>query len=220
MYLNITKRFVVVWSSILIVFTCMVVFVVFKTNEITYGKNILDDGVLNISSYYAEYEMTVVSNKNINTYFMKEWYKKGVGGRLEYLDYMGNTTRVISNKTSCYMSNSNNKAEMIVDNRGSENFLILATYSNIFNKNITCSCVRNIYEKDNETNVIYSVCNKENCMQSDGLKRMGITGFELNIKDNIPISYMVYMENKKEYACIVYNKFNVNTQILDEMFNT
>jgi len=221
MYVNIKKKSIIIWSFCLLILVIIIAFLYIKIDNVKFGKKIiLDSNVLNISSFYAEYDATVISNKNINTYFVKEWYKEGVGGKIEYLDYMGNIVSIISTPSYIYINNSNNKANISTNNIYIEdNVLSLSTYINVFNKNITCACSKNIYEKDGEINIIYDVCNKEDCMQSSSIKHMDVDLFELNIKANIPITYTVYTGNKKEYACIVYNKFEVNTLIDDNIFS-
>jgi len=221
MYMNMTRKCIVIWSFCILILVLLITVIAFKVNIITLGKRvILDDGDINISSYYAEYDATVISNKNTNTYLVKEWYKEGVGSKIEYFDYMDNIVTVINTPLGLYIGNNGNKSDMLNENvYERENVLSLATYLNIFNGDITCSCKKSVYKKNEEINLIYSVCNKDNCMQSNNLKHMGITNFDLNIKDNIPITYTVYTENKKEYACVVYSKFDVNILLEDEIFN-
>lgn len=221
MYINLKGKHILIWSIILILIILSIVFLSLKTNEITYGKKlIIEDNMINITNYYAEYDTTVVSNKNINTYSVKEWYKEGVGSRIEYLDYIGNVITVITNLNDCYISNAGNKAYILTENiYGTNNVLSLATYINIFNKEITCDCIKNIYEKEGKINLVFDVCNKENCMQNVGIKRLGITSFELIVTDNIPTIYTVYTGNKKEYASIVYNKFDTNMSVEDGVFS-
>lgn len=221
MYLNIKRKTFVIWSICLLFLCIGIILISSKIDEISFGKKIvLNENTLNLSSYYAEYDVTVISNKNTNTYSVKEWYKENLGSKIEYLDYMENIVSVVTNPTSLYISNNGNKASILTDNIYTlENVLSLATYINIFNKDITCGCTKDVYQKDSEINIIYSVCGKENCMQSVNLKHMAVTSFELNIKDNVPITYTVYTENKKEYVCIVYNKFETNIVIDDNIFS-
>ena len=151
---------------------------------------------------------------------VKEWYKEGIGAKLEYLDYMENIVSLISTPSLIYITNSGNKASLITDNTYSfGNMLSLATYIDIFNKEPICSCTKSVYDKNGEIACIYSFCNKDNCMQNERLKYMGITSIEMNIKDNKVVTATVYTENKKEYICIVYNKFETNILIEDNVFN-
>lgn len=221
MYINIRRRHIVIWTIVIIFLAGMIFFLVNITNKITNGKKIIvDKRNLNISSYFAEYDLTVISNKNKNTYFIKEWYKENVGSRIDYLDYMKNTVSIINTHSSCYISNSGNKAYNLTENTyDPENVISLATFINILKMDIGCSCSRNLYDKNGKITISYEICNKENCMQSDELKHMGITTMELLLEENKPSIYTIYTGNKQEYACIVYNKFGTNIFIDDNIFN-
>lgn len=221
MYISLKYKFVIAWTFILLLGICIIVMLTFKINKLTYGKKlILDDNIINITTYYTEYDVTVVSNKNVNTYFVKEWYKENIGSRIEYLDYMKNVVSVITTSSECYISNAANKAYILTKNiYGINNILSLATYINIFNSNITCNCSKNIYRKNEEINIVFNVCNKDNCILSEHIRHLGVTSFELMVIYNMPTIYTIYTGNKKEYASIVYNKFDTNILIEDSIFD-
>lgn len=220
MYININKKSIIIWSMCLFILVIIIIYFSFMINKIKYGnKIVLENNKINLTNYYTEYDVTVVSNKNINTYFVKEWYKEGVGIKSEYLDYTGNTYTVINTPTAINISSTNNKAQILIYNTyEKDNVLSLTTYINIFNKDIICNCTKNIYEKTGEINIHYSICGNEKCMQTKGIKEMGITGFELNVKGNTPITYMVYTGNEQPYASILYSKFESNIVIDDGLF--
>ena len=118
------------------------------------------------------------------------------------------------------ITNDGNKANIVTNAvNGTNNILLLSSFFDLFNKEITCNCTKNIYEKDKEINIIYTICNKENCNQDEGLKRLGVTELKLDIKDDIPITYTIYTKDKKEYACIFFNKFYTNIEIDNNIFN-
>lgn len=221
MYINISRKRFFVWMLVLVILICVSIFLVFLTNKLEYGKKLVfDENALNISSYYTEYEATVISNKNINTYFIKEWYKEGSGNKIEYSDAMKNTVTIITNKGDVHIFSEKNKLDFKTHNIYSkENVLSLSTYIDLFNKAYMCSCAKNVYENDNKINCVLDLCNKEECMQSDEIKHIGITKFELEIVNNVPNIFTVYTKNKNKYICIVYNKFESNVNIDETIFS-
>lgn len=221
MYINLGRKQFFVWTVVLVILICVSIFLMIVTNKIEHGKKlVIDKNTLNISSYYAEYEATVISNKNTNTYFVKEWHKEGSGSRVEYLDAMKNTVTIVTTKEEVYISSETNKLDFKTKNLyGKENILSLATYIDVFNKEYTCGCTKNVYEKDGKINCVFDICSKEGCMQSEGIKHMGVTRFELEICNNLPSIYTVYTQNKNKYVCIVYNKFESNINIDESVFS-
>ena len=224
MYINLGRKQIFVWTLVLVILICVSICLALVTNKIEHGKKLVfRDNTLNISSYYAEYEATVISNKNTNTYFVKEWYKEGSGSRVEYLDSMKNTVTIVTTKEDVYISSKNNKLNFKTKNvYGTENILSLATYIDIFNESYNshiCGCAKNVYEKNGKISCVFDICSKEGCLQSDGIKHMGVTRFELEICDGVPSIYTVYTKNKNKYICIIYNKFESNIKIDESVFS-
>ena len=117
MYINLGRKQFFVWTVVLVILICVSIFLMITTNKIKHGKKlVIDKNTLNISSYYAEYEATVISNKNTNTYFVKEWYKEGSGSRVEYLDSMKNAVTIVTTKEDVYISSENNKLDFKTKN--------------------------------------------------------------------------------------------------------
>ena len=108
--------------SILIILSIIIYTLAAKTN-ILRGTIIQDiigrvgtkDSIFNMNDYYAEYEVTIVSNKNTNTYSMKEWYKKEAGNKIEYLDSDGSKVNIITKKDKVSIKNENQKNTLILD---------------------------------------------------------------------------------------------------------
>ena len=125
MYINLGRKQFFVWTVVLVILICVSIFLMIVTNKIEHGKTLVArDNTLNISSYYAEYEATVISNKNTNTYFVKEWHKEGSGSRVEYLDAMKNTVTIVTTNEEVYISSETNKLDFKTKNLyGKENIL-------------------------------------------------------------------------------------------------
>ena len=66
MYLNVKRKHLYIFCFLLLLIL-LIILLALKTNKTIYGKKILIEGEFNISTYFAEYEMTVISNKNTNT---------------------------------------------------------------------------------------------------------------------------------------------------------
>ena len=58
--------------------------------------------------YSAEYDLTVVSNKNVNTYFVKETYSKDEH-IFEYLDSVGERSYIIVKGDTITIKNDDKK---------------------------------------------------------------------------------------------------------------
>ena len=79
------KEFFLKWKKIIliIVFLILVILaIVFSNLSKNVEKNRVD--LMDIKSYYAEYLVEVYSNKNQNTYKLKEWYRNKNDQKLEY----------------------------------------------------------------------------------------------------------------------------------------
>lgn len=189
------------------------------------------DGKVNIfdlTSYYIEYDATVVSNKNVNTYSFKEWYKDEDKYRFEFLDYEKNIVTIISNNNDIYIKNSNQKNYMVIKEyiNDTHNLMSLKTFINIYNKVNTqkhsCDCNVKSYEKKGEVIITISgSCNYSSCEICNITNSLG-KNIELQLvidkRTGVPKTYTVYDVNKKEKICIVYNRVEINIQNDDELF--
>lgn len=220
--------------SILIILSIIIYTLAAKTN-ILRGTIIQDivqrigtkDSIFNMDDYYTEYEVTVVSNKNTNTYAMKEWYKKGVGNKVEYLDSDGSKVHIITREDTIIIKNENQKNILTLDPYLSyyTNVLSISTFMDIYNKSVDGSkCFSaNSYEKVNNINMIIdNICKmKENCTceYKNIVKNVSKIELKLDKNSGLPLTYIVYDHNKKECISIVYNKFDINQDIKSSIFD-
>ena len=184
------------------------------------------NNVLNMESYYAEFELTVISNKNTNTYFIKEWYKKDIGSRLEYLDKNNSKINISIFKDKMIIKNEGQKSIMNISSylTSYTNVISLSTFVKIYNISVKEKyCFEaNSYEKVNEINIVLdNICkNKNECICEDHEIVKQISKMELRIDKNnhMPLTYTLYDNDKKECISIVYNKFDINAKMLDTIF--
>lgn len=209
------------WKIIVIVLITIIIFagiittILLKTDKVINGTKIKFDVTnLDIPRYYAKYDMTIISNKNINTYSVSEWYEKGVQTKLEYYDYMKNTVTILLKDNTCYITNSGNAANLTVNNiANNKNVSSFSTFMYVFNLiDSSCNCKKSSYEKEDKISLMVDVCTLENCKIKEVFKEQKMSKLELVIKDNIPLNYIVYDENKNEYISIVYNIFEINNE--------
>jgi len=190
------------------------------------GKIGKDNNVLNMTSYYAEFEITVKSNKNVNTYVMKEWYKKDVGTKQEYLDSNNDKVTILTLNNKTIIQNENQKNVMVLDENITKytNLLSINTFLNIYQKYKEQECCfdANSYEKVNDINMILdNVCKMgESCDCDENEVVKHVSKIELKIDKNTgkPLTYIVYDNDKKECISIVYNKFDINADIKESSF--
>lgn len=85
----------------------------------------------------------------------------------------------------------------------------------------TCSCECIVYEKDEIYTMYISSGEKtdENCIICNNLKKADISKLQLELnKEYIPITYVIYDKNMSEKVSIVYNSFELNKDIQNEVF--
>ena len=166
-----------------------------------------------IKSYIASYDMTVISNKNIHTYRVSEKCNiKTNHTILEYLDYMKNCVIIELKNNSCIITNSGNMLGLnsqITNNN--KNISSISTFIYIYNKiNGKCACKKEAYLNNNEIKITLNICNNNNCVIKNIVDIKEISKLDLNLKDNVPLTYIIYDKNKKEYISILYNIFKIN----------
>ena len=213
MYINVkfNKKYIVIVVITIVVFCSVIALMIGKVNK-TIGQRIdFNENEINIENYYASYDMTVVSNKNINTYKVDEWYKEGQESKLEYMDSVGNIVTISLKDNLCSITNSGNIAKFSLENMyENKNIASLSTFMHIYNLiDGNCMCKKTSYKKDNKTCVVVELEEKGICSNSKRVKKLGISKLELIIENKKPLNYIIYDENKKEYISIVYNKFGL-----------
>lgn len=185
------------------------------------------DSIFNMESYYAEFEITVASNKNTNTYKMNEWFKKDIGTKQEYLDSEGSKVDIITTKAKTVIQNENQKNVLKMNPyiTSYTNLLSINTFLDIYNKSIekTCCFTANSYEKVNNINMIIdNTCkniDKCNCEYLNIVKNVSKVELKLDKNTGLPLTYIVYDNDKKECISIVYNKFEINQDIENKIFD-
>lgn len=220
--------------STLIILSVIIYTLAMKTNilrgtiiEDIIGSVGTKDNIFNMYSYFAEFEITVASNKNTNTYKMKEWYKKDVGTKQEYLDSEGSKVHIITLKNKTVIKNENQKNVLKIDPylTSYTNLLSINTFLDIYNKAINkpCCFTAASYEKVNNINMIIdNTCKNINeckCDYMNIVKNVSKMQLKLDINTGLPLTYIVYDHNKKECISILYNKFEINKNIDNKMFN-
>ena len=168
--------------------------------------------IANYKKYYTEYDMTVISNKNINTYAVKESHIEGKYTKLEYLDYMKNIVNITLEKGTCTISNSGNIAKLTINNMlDNKNISSLSTFGYIYNLKLdNCMCVKEEMVKEDEINLKIKFAKSGECICSKYAQDIGISSLELILIDGFPKNYIILDKNKKEYISIVYNVFKEN----------
>jgi len=220
--------------SILVILSIIIYTLAMRTNILRgtiiddiIGKIGQNDSIFNMQSYFAEFEITVISNKNTNTYKMKEWYKKGIGTKQEYLDSEGSKVNIVTLKDKTIIQNENQKNILKMDPyiTSYTNLLSINTFLDIYNKSIEkpCCFTANSYEKVNNINIIIdNVCkNIEDCKCEYMNIVKNVSKIELKLDKNtgLPLTYIVYDNDKKECISIVYTKFEINKGIDTKIFN-
>lgn len=220
MFFNISLKSNGKWIILVFVITVIILlvsmfFMISLIDKIQNGDVFYGELDLSFKNYYTEYDMTVISNKNVHTYNVKEWYKEGVKTKLEYLDYMKNIVTITLETNTCNISNSGNIAKLVINNMiDNKNISSLSTFGYLYNVDCNnCECNKSKHIKGNETIVTISFKQTCNCGCNKVANEIGVGVLELILVDNLPKNYTVYDKNKKEYISIVYNVFEQNIEM-------
>ena len=220
MFFNVSAKYkwlVLVFVITIIILIFSIFFILNIADKIKNGEVLNGEVDLNFDEYYVEYDMTVISNKNINTYAVKEWHKESVITKLEYLDYMRNTVTITLKDNTCSIINSGNAAKLVINNIiENKNIASLSTFGYLYNSHDKmCKCYKERHIKDNEEIITISLCEGCNCSCNCNkiIEDMGIATLKLILVNGIPKNYIVYYKNKTEYISIVYNVFKNNIEI-------
>lgn len=213
MFLNISLKSKGRWILLVSVVTIIIlivsiIFMLNVTDRIRNGKVFKGRLDLSFREYYLQADMTVISNKSINTYAVKEWHK-GNYTKLEYLDYMNNIVEIVLKDNNCTIQNSGNVAKLVINNMiDNKNIASLSTFGHMYNNHSdSCKCEKQKHIKEDET--IITIILNENCKCNCNkiTKGMGIYTLKLILINGIPKNYIILDKNNKEYISIVYNVF-------------
>lgn len=220
--------------SVLVILSIVIYTLSMKLN-ISRGTNIKNvierlsgkSNILDMESYYAQLEITVISNKNTNTYSMEEWYKEDVGNKVEYVDSSNFKVSILTLKDKAIIRNENQKNSLMITPYIVKytNLLSISTFVKIYNESLKemCCFSANSYEKlDNINMILDNVCKMGeecNCEVYEIVKNVSKIELKLDKKTGQPLTYIVYDNDKKEQISIVYNKFDINAKIEDNIFS-
>lgn len=220
--------------SVLVILSIVIYTLSMKLN-ISRGTNIKNvierlsgkSNILDMESYYAQLEITVISNKNTNTYSMEEWYKKDIGNKVEYVDSSNFKVSILTLKDKAIIRNENQKNSLMITPYIVKytNLLSISTFVKIYNESLKemCCFSANSYEKlDNINMILDNVCKMGeecNCEVYEIVKNVSKIELKLDKKTGQPLTYIVYDNDKKEQISIVYNKFDINAKIEDNIFS-
>lgn len=205
-------------GSILIIYAFYSVF--FKSNE---KSNNYKNNLLNLTSYYAEYNLTVNSNKTKNMYSIKEWYKKSEEEKFkfEYNDFLNSKFNIIINGDKYLIKNMNQIAKYVSirDKENGINIYSLSTYINIIN-----SSAFEILKEETEVTYKYTINMSKIINESEAQKFKDILENEIKIDKvellttiNRPIKLSIF-SNNTERIIIDYTNFIINEMINDDVF--
>jgi len=193
MFINISIKSIIkskwIWlgfSSLLFVISV----IIFKgADRLILGEKILGEKIspFEAKSYYVEYDITIVSNKNVNTYFVKEWFDSDKH-RFEFLDKMNNVVEIIVNKEKIFINNVNEKNKLTLNNLNyGNNIMSFSTLMDMYhctnNVENKCECNISQYEKDGKITACVELGNDKECQCNvcQGIVRNQVTEIVVEI---------------------------------------
>lgn len=193
------KNKLIIFFILAIIIVCIIIFYVMNNKKIEIGNND-NNQILNMNSYKAEIEVTVVSNKNTNKYKMIQEYKKGEycvqeveepenirGVRIEY----SNNALTLKN-TNMDLTNIYQNYEYLAENN-----LFLNEFIDDFNNS------SNSKKEENENEIILSTDCKTQENKYQVKKKLTV-----DTKTNKPKKLEVQDINQNITVYILYNEIS------------
>ena len=192
----------IIMFSLIIIFLILYFIIHYKIkntgNTINKSKNNLEEYILNISSYEAELEVTVESNKTTNKYKLKQLYCKP-----NFIKQIVIEPSNIENLSIVYdgknmkLENTNLSLSKIYEDYKyiNENVLWLSSFIENYN------CNSKVYKTEKE--IIIENNNKYN---NYNVKQI----LYIDIDKKVPIKMEVYDNNKNAKIYIKYNEIKLN----------
>lgn len=219
MFLNLlfSKKRKIILSIIILVLIILIILLLTLYHKldikINGNKSEFDINSLNLEKYTTNYDMTVISNKNIHTYNVSESYNRNENiSILKFLDYTKNEVQIKLNNNTCTISNSGNMLGLTTQiTNNNKNISSFSTFIYLYNLiDGSCLCKKKVYSKDNNIILCINICNEDNCKLKKNLGHLDISKLELTLKSEIPKTYIIYDKNGKENISILYNTFKFN----------
>ena len=158
---------------------------------------------LSINCYDAEYEITVNSNKNSNTYNVKE-SADIENGKYNYV--IDNNLYIQINKDEIRLKKENIEYEYVTTllNNPNNNFISFSTVIEIIRKIQNNSISGNIKRIDSDDNVVYKVT-----MEDEYIKNISQIEIHLSKSQNKIMFLNMFNKDKKEQYSISFVNFTV-----------
>lgn len=228
--INKDKRLWVIMFIALIIATVLVFYSIFK---ILKGNiNIQNkETIFSLNSYDAEYKAVIKSNKNQNTYKIKEEYlqEEKTGKemfRFEIID--DNNLKFISlyDGESIKIVSDSQIGNFILENYevNKENLLSIATFISLYNNvmnGLSEDFLVRIEEEDIRT--IYKLIvkkteNQVNNTKLSFLKSVSMLELIVNEESNLPMELVIYDNSNNMYIDVIYEKFDINPKFEEKLF--
>lgn len=205
------------------------------------GEFLKKNNIFTATSYYCEYEVTTISNKNKNTYNMKEWYKKNLqeyeNFRFEHKTSLGDDIIYLINNESIKVKNTSQKSEYVLSEYmvKKSNLISVATFTNLYNKinnklelfqkyNITIASYTNENKIHNYIDLSKAPTNLESEIYAEAFEIKDIVNkvskieLVLDSDNKKPVELNVYDKKGAIWIAVSYMNFEINTEIKDEIF--
>lgn len=227
------------WVVILVA-VCIAVLLIVISFVCIYGGNKGSfnnkDEIFNLKGYYAEYDLTTFSNKNQNTYYIKEWYLNDNSNEKFRFDFKDDNNDEISYVLSDNMLRISSNTQLSKFNIedyaiNKKNLLSISTFSNICNNILNQNSnnllklerktidnrLHYIMEIDKEKNDDSEFFNNYDFLFDEGLD---IKKIELIVDNsrNIPEEYYVFTDNDKIMLGVKYTKFDIIDKFDEKIF--
>ncbi|MEG2348046.1 MAG: hypothetical protein RSB67_00170 [Clostridia bacterium] len=236
--INKDKRLWIVMGVALLVAIILIIYTVYKIHiENDLNSNIFNDkeNIFNINSYKCEYDLTLKSNKNTNTYKILEYYdcndSLNEKFRFEINNDFGDKIMYILSNNSLKITAKNQINEMILNEYTiKKNNLVsfstfISLYNDIVENNDKCFLIQ-IEQIDNQ--LIYRITFNQFNEESDICKKYDFLSFNqinfskieliVNKNNNLPLQYTIYDKNEEMFLDIIYNNFKINTHFDEKLF--
>lgn len=232
------RLWIVILTAVCIaVLLILISFICIYNSKQTNNGIINKDKIFNLGNYYAEYDLTIFSNKNQNTYCIKEWYFNDNSNEKFRFDFENDNKEKITymlSKNMLKITSNEQISNFDIENYGidKKNLISVSTFLSLYNeivkesKDIIFKIESNIVDDKSyytvQINKTKINSNDENFKAYEFLLKDGLNIGKLELvidnKKKMPNEYYVFNDDDEVIIGVKYTKFDIMDKFDEKIF--